>query len=736
MHNRRVEWLVCAHRSDAVTQMIKTRGVKQMLGAMCSALLLTGYAPVYAQSEALREAVRAQRPSAVELSATELDSCLKRKCRQAESLSLLHAYLLLSSAEHERAFELLTRWGPPEGLEAYHSFYLGQAAFYSNRRELAAQHFEAAATQGPAPLASRARERLAETWFALGDLARAAPLFEQSRPSAEILFTRAQTRAALGNTKGQLQDLKALVIQYPLHPLADPAGTLLDAAGTVKLSFEERLGRARALVEAGRLELGEAELARIKKDRLARTAAHRAKIALVRAIAAWAKNDDAAANAQVKLAQRGHPQTAAEAAYLQARRALKSDNEKALALMKVVERRYRRYPPADEAGFYVGWLPLQAGRLEEAVAAFDQFARHHKRSRRRDEVLWFKSFALLRLQRFAQAESALEDLMRQFPRSSLVPQARYWATRARQLNAAPPEQVANAYADLIALFPGNYYSALAAERLRELGASAPVPFPEKPRDLEPEQSDFVKLATALASAGLFSDAGDLLELEVRRVRSPDEAKRLGHALLRAGEYGSAHAIANRMLWPQAFGQKDGEALALFFPRAYRSAVESEAAAHEVDPNLLWAIMRRESAFRPDVRSGANALGLMQIIPKTAAAIAKEKALPVPSAEQLYSPSLNVKLASWYVSELLKRFGHPVLMAAAYNAGPPAASRWLESGKDLPLDLFVEHISYRETRGYVKQVVADWLNYQHLYGDAKTTPRLELTLPAQKAGVDF
>lgn len=722
--------------SDGVTRMIQTRPVKQILAGLGAIALLTGYAPVWAQSEALREAVRTQRPDAVELARVEREACLQRQCAEAAALTLLHGYLLLSSGEPSQAWDVLSKAAPPAGLEAYHAYYLGQAAFYSGRRQDAAAQFERAMREGPRPLAERARGRLAETYLALGQWAQAAPLLEAVRPAPELLFARAQTRAAVGDARGQLQDLQTLVRGYPLHPLSERAEALLDEAGAGTLSFEDRIARARALVDARQLERTSAELARIRADRLARTPSARAKVALVRTLAAWASDDEVQAKAQLALAQRGDPQTAAEAAYLHARRALKRDNEEALGLMRRMEARYRRQPFADEAGFYLGWLPLQAGRLEEAVAAFDRFARHHPRSRRRDEVLWFKGFSLLRLQRYAEARGALDELTRQFPRSSLLPQARYWATRARQLDAAPPEAMARAYAELIALFPGNYYAALAAERLRELGLEVPEAFPDRPRDLAPAPSDLVKKAHALAAAGLFSDAGDLLELEMSQVRSAEDALRLGHALLRAGEYGSAHAIANRMLWPQAFGQRSGEALALFFPRAYRSAVESEAAAHAVDPHLLWAIMRRESAFRPDVRSHANAMGLMQIIPRTAAQIARHKALPEPSVEQLYAPALNVKLASWYVSELLKRFGHPVLAAAAYNAGPPAAARWLESGKDLPLDLFVEHISYRETRGYVKQVVADWLNYRQLYGDRQQQPRLELTLPPQNAGVDF
>jgi soluble lytic murein transglycosylase len=129
--------------------------------------------------------------------------------------------------------------------------------------------------------------------------------------------------------------------------------------------------------------------------------------------------------------------------------------------------------------------------------------------------------------------------------------------------------------------------------------------------------------------------------------------------------------------------------------------------------------------------------LLQIIPPTALAIARSLKLDPPSADALYAPEINIRLGSWYLGQLLKRFGHPALAAAAYNAGPPAVSRWTKSKGTLPFDLFVEEIPYRETRGYVKQVIADHHVYHSLYGDPGKAPQLTLSVPQPAAeGVDF
>ncbi|WP_369946181.1 hypothetical protein [Vitiosangium sp. GDMCC 1.1324] len=88
-------------------------------------------------------------------------------------------------------------------------------------------------------------------------------------------------------------------------------------------------------------------------------------------------------------------------------------------------------------------------------------------------------------------------------------------------------------------------------------------------------------------------------------------------------------------------------------------------------------------------------------------------------------------------QLMKRFSHPALATAAYNAGPEAAVKWVKEKGALPLDLFVEEIPFRETRGYVKQVLADLYLYQSFYGKEAATQRFSLTVPSPATeGVSF
>ena len=221
------------------------------------------------------------------------------------------------------------------------------------------------------------------------------------------------------------------------------------------------------------------------------------------------------------------------------------------------------------------------------------------------------------------------------------------------------------------------------------------------------------------------------------VRNPADALRLGHALQQLGDYGRAYALAARVLWSNAYVNKEGEALALLYPRAYRATVEQLAREQQVDAYLIWSIMRRESTFRAEVTSSANARGLMQVFPPTAVQISKQLAIDPPNPDELFSADLNLRFAAWYLAQLVARFGHPALCAAAYNAGPTPVKRWLSERGDLPLDLFVERIPYKQTRSYVKQVVADYVTYRQLYGSGKGDPSVDLTLPSRvEAGINF
>ena len=115
-------------------------------------------------------------------------------------------------------------------------------------------------------------------------------------------------------------------------------------------------------------------------------------------------------------------------------------------------------------------------------------------------------------------------------------------------------------------------------------------------------------------------------------------------------------------------------------------------------------------------SSANARGLMQLIPSTANLSARRMGLSAPSTSRLHNPGLNIKLGSFHLSWLIKRYkGQTALAVAAYNTGERRVDRWTEGKKGLSLDVWIEQIPFKETRNYVKNVLAFRQVYSQLIG---------------------
>jgi soluble lytic murein transglycosylase len=146
-------------------------------------------------------------------------------------------------------------------------------------------------------------------------------------------------------------------------------------------------------------------------------------------------------------------------------------------------------------------------------------------------------------------------------------------------------------------------------------------------------------------------------------------------------------------------------LELRFPMPYRGLVANKAASHGLPADWVYAVMRQESAFDKDVASHAGAVGLMQLMPGTAAEMAAEAGEAAPSTLALIDPQLNIELGSRYLAAMRRRFdGHSLLATAAYNAGPSAVARWLPD-RPVAADLWITEIPYGETRDYVRRVLA-------------------------------
>ncbi len=166
-------------------------------------------------------------------------------------------------------------------------------------------------------------------------------------------------------------------------------------------------------------------------------------------------------------------------------------------------------------------------------------------------------------------------------------------------------------------------------------------------------------------------------------------------------------------------------LDLRFPLEYQDQVSEQAWQIGLDPAWIYGVLRQESVFAPRIASPAGAVGLMQLMPATAATVAADLGLDPPTRGDLYDPERNIALGSAYLARMRDHFGHPALATAAYNAGPSRVTEWLPS-ECTPVDLWIALIPFEETRSYVERVLTYRIIYTSRLGMEPT--RLSDLLP--------
>ncbi len=306
------------------------------------------------------------------------------------------------------------------------------------------------------------------------------------------------------------------------------------------------------------------------------------------------------------------------------------------------------------------------------------------------------------------------------PSASEDEKAAYW--KARLLKETGENTTAIAlFQELSAKQPLSYYSLLAQSWLaEELGTKGLVDSKASSDDRATHPD--ILAAETFSRMGITSEARALLNGIERDGLSVGDRRLASRLLHYLGETSRAIRMAP-MEWdgglPRAPVGKGAVDAALAYPRAFAHAVESEHRHPAVPKTLLYALIRAESAFDPNARSHARALGLTQVIPPTAFETARRIGLRPFRFNMLTNPEVSVHVGSAYLAWLLDRYDGSVPLAiAAYNAGEGAVDRWLDRWGHLPLDAFLEEVPFSETHRYTRRVITFWAIYRALYEDPK------------------
>ena len=311
-----------------------------------------------------------------------------------------------------------------------------------------------------------------------------------------------------------------------------------------------------------------------------------------------------------------------------------------------------------------------------------------------------------------QAAGVFEGYLEDFPEGRRWQEASYWAGRMR-MELGDTSAAEKHIRQIKTRDPVSYYAVIGAELLGELYTMnvSDADGPAIPRWLNRGLSDI----------DLFTEAGleQAAAAEINRLRevartSKNDMLGLAEGLIARGR--TIDGINLGWALRDEGHEWDSRLIRVAFPLPYLDLIRREAMEWGVDPIILAAIIRQESAFKADIVSRAGAIGLMQVMPPTGAQLARVHGPSDFQEAHLASPEVSLHLGAAYFVEMSARYdGVLPLILSAYNAGPTRATRWKQYPEISDLLRFTERIPFVETRGYVKNVRRNLGIYGVLYG---------------------
>jgi soluble lytic murein transglycosylase len=428
-------------------------------------------------------------------------------------------------------------------------------------------------------------------------------------------------------------------------------------------------------------------------------------------------------------------------------------NEAAIAGYQALANRYPSSGYAEQARYLAARLYYLGGRFKEAALAYGDYLKRYRGRRRRaryaKDVNYERAVTHLALGTGGAAVAPLTALLqgaKNDRQQALLQQLLGIAL----LQSHREAEAVELWRGVIADSPLSFAALMSAERLAQLEEPPSPVIPERgavdalaviapPPDSTSTEASFAlslpPKVELLLELGLDLDAEAELrrnQADFKKQHAPNGGRALceayGMMSTAAARYAHAQRVVRERVLKRAVTPETRWLWECIYPAPYADSVKQYGREYQVLPGLTHAVMRQESAFRPTVKSPVGAVGLLQLMPTTAQKVAAELNVEYDPAS-LTEPPINIRYGSYYLAKMLSTFsGNAALAAAAYNAGPSAVKRWLTGAADLPLDLFVARIPYRETRHYVSRVIGNWARYRYLDGGVEAVPRLGLELP--------
>jgi soluble lytic murein transglycosylase len=670
--------------------------------------------------------------------------------QQEAATRLVRGAELISAGDFKAGLPLVSAKdlaGSP--LELYAQYYTGVAlAGLARPAEAATVLGELAARTPQGYLSEAGTLALADALVQNGEAMRAEDILENlsqrkvSDPEP-VFLALGRAEEAVGHRDHALEAYRRLYYDYPMSAEAGDAQSAIQRLQTASLVPADRY--ARELARADRLFAARRwAQARAAFEPLARVApsADRTRIALRLAEADYYLDRHRAARDGLRpLVEDGKYETEARFFYLTAVRALGDTT----AYVRLARQLVNDHPDNEWSAETLNNLAshhIIADEDAQADAVFRELLQRFPQHRYGERAAWKVGWFAYRNGKFAETADIFDRAAATFARADYRPSWLYWAGRSR--DQLGDTATANArYRLLIADYQNSYYGRLAETILRERGqwpvavhADATVATGAPARS-EPVPNDAT--IRALVAATLYDDAlrevqyaqrvwGDSPQLQAT---SAWIRHRQGLGLSGTARFNALRGAINTMrrAYPQfmaAGGEHlPPEVLRIIFPLDFWPLITKYAKAHDLDPYLVAALMAQESTFTPEIRSAANAYGLMQVIPATGRTVARQLGIRRFATSMLTNPETNVRIGTKYFKDMVERFGGAHYALAGYNAGPHRVVAWRQEAPGLPQDEFIDNIPYTETQTYVKRILGTAEDYRRLYGTGILDPNARL-----------
>ncbi len=658
---------------------------------------------------------------------------------------LLRGYLRLQTKDFATAASVLndTNIARLTGLGDYAAYYRGQALQESGQTEQAEREFRRLAQNYPTSLLARtAVLQAAGSAMNRGDYQTAvdglAALSERNDGTA--LKLRADGLEKLGRTNEAVLTLRKLYFDAPQSPEAEKVSQRISEMGgsTTAGDVSQLRRRADKLYEARLYALAAPAYEQIPRQ-FPNAASDDA---LLRAGICYYKANSFKESADALMKVRARtPKLATETLYYLGLAQLSlRDEGAALGTLADLRKASTDNEYIGELLFSIGRYYEKRARNDQAAAFYSQLVRQFPRSDKADEAHFWLAWRAHESKDWANASRLLIEHVANFGHvTDTRGTAAFWAAYDAE-KAGDKARALTMYQALLKRYGAGWFGLNAERRIERLTKEG-VRFRTADSDLllrraveglqginivqetiKDANLERVRKAEQLMQIALHQTA--MTELDAAREKAPDSPivnLRIAQ-IFRANGENVAAINALKRAYPD-YGQTlpeemSREAWEIFYPLKWWSNIREEANRHNLDPYLIAGIIRQETVFNPMARSRANALGLMQLLPSTGRAVARQTNLGGGSitSNDLFNPILNIQLGTAYVRQLMSDFNRIEYVAAAYNGGPTRVRRWVRELPANDIEEWVEAIPLSETRLYVQGVYRNMRIYQRLYDE--------------------